>query len=170
MIRTAVSILVLFLSACSLPDQNDYVLVGAPSIEVSHTKAAVGEPVTVTLTSNFRLREQSRVSSRSIEDVSLGGCFATIEDDGEYGESYGFCAPTLLPMPSELTLLEDSKLVKNFGTFVLERGESLRLRHSFIFTTVEAGTFGVEADMLYTRVESGGPSVKGGFSAIVVFE
>ncbi len=127
-------LLMLLLSAC--PERFDGRLTEPLEITVSKPQAAVGEPVTVTLTGGFVNLTEARSPDYIIPNFRLGACFRDAAD--LLGENEGgLCLSSDLPLPPHIVVAEGQSYQKAFGRQVVKSGEEVALKHTFSFTSVE---------------------------------
>ena len=128
--------LMLLLSACSR--RVDGRLAEPLNITVSKSQAAVGEPVTVTLTGGFVNLAEARSPDYIIPNFRLGACFEkSIKLPGVDGRDS--CLGKTLPLPPDIVMTDGQSYQKTFGKQVVKSGEAVTLKHSFSFTSTDPG-------------------------------
>ena len=159
-------LLVLSLAACS--KRVDGRLMEPLSITVSKSQAAVGEPITVTMTGGFVNLAAARSPDLIVADFRLGACF------GKTGTiAGGLCLDKDSPLPSYIVIAEGQSYQKTFDKQVIRRGQEVTLKHSFSFTSTEPGSvglFAVSQRKIYEDSDSPGIGVENSLDVEVQFE
>ena len=160
---------ILVLVGCNSPlGQENGISGHSPFSTADQIKAKVGEPVEVTLTADFKMFSDSRIPQDTLEDLKLGACFTRAE--GESGVSVGgLCYVGEKPLQSWVSTL-DSETIKDFGDFVVKRGETRVITHTFTFTSTEPGEVAIKATKQYQEEGYDSPLSAMGGGANVTFE
>jgi hypothetical protein len=105
-------------------------------VEVSATEVEVGEPVRVTVAVVYRASVGSYSPTVQVGRVRIAACFDTdaLEID-----------PSCERLPDSLTLLEGVASYQDIGQREVERGEELRVEHTFAFTSTVPQTVEIQA-------------------------
>ena len=137
-------LLMLLLSACPSHYSFSGELTNPLNITVSKTRAAVGEPVTVTLAGGFVNVAEFGSSDFVVPNFRLGACFRDAADLLGKNEG-GLCLDKDLPLPPYIVIAEGQSYQKAFGRQVVKSGEEAILKHTFSFTSTEPGPVRVSA-------------------------
>lgn len=129
------TLLALTLAACT-PPLEDGAFQNTPRVEADKLTARVGEPVEVTLTGGFEVAEKYYLEETVVPGLLLGACLAYVPDETVRG---GLCNNDDEPLPDSLSMVSGTTYVKDFGNFVVKRGESRQIQHTFTFTSSQPG-------------------------------
>jgi hypothetical protein len=169
-IAVFLALFAIVLSSCTEP-VSGYDLPGflVEKPEVSAETAALGMPVTATVSVTFDLSEQSSKPRYAIEDLILGACIQRKEGESELSRG-GLCEIDGLPLPSWIALSGGGEIMKLYSGAVIERGETLTLSHDFAFTLHEKGKVAVVPVVQFNDDDTVAPTLEPGEPVYVTFE
>lgn len=164
--------LIPLLSACpEIEDAYDTLDLVPTTLVVSPSKAAVGQPIEVTVEGTIQLDSRSQFAELPVSDIGLGVCFVDqISSDGQQIGESGFCSIDSHTLSSKYTLLDGSTYFKEFPDDTAERGQALTYSHKFSFSLQETGEKTLSANLFF-RVNSGvNPEIASGLPFSVTVE
>lgn len=134
LILTCLILLAFVLSACTSRVDGRGQL--PMSTTVNKDQAAVGKPITVTVTGGFVNIAAANSPDLVLSGYVLGACIGRDKPDEDLG---GLCLDEEPPLPSYIELGDGSSYQKVFGKQVIESGETFILKHTFTFTSTRPG-------------------------------
>ncbi len=158
-----------FSSSC-IPPEASYGAEGSAHTTLNRDYAEVGESVTVTLSAELQMPNCSHLTEQVWRDLTLGACISRMDGE-EVVSRGGLCEPGGVTLPDGITLLDDTSYLREYGDYVVRRGERSVYSHTFSFTATEPGTFRLNGLTQYSALgDKVGEVFFGGSYEVVVFE